>query len=77
LSTSRAASRPNFVGEDTGLLLPWSGTRGSISSRTHRASSKDDRTWIAPEIPAASTGADWLAGRDAALEAILQVVRAK
>lgn len=70
-----SGSRPNFVGEDTSLLLPWSGLRGSISSRTHRVSSADERTWIAPEMPVPATGADWLAGRDAAMDAVLRLVR--
>jgi len=70
-----SGSRPNFVGEDTSLLLPWSGLRGSLSSRTHRVSSKDERTWIPPEMPVASTGVDWLAGRDTAMDAVLRLVR--
>jgi len=69
-----SGSRPNFVGEDTPLVLPWSHTHGSISSRVHRVSSADERTWIAPEIPVPSTGADWKAGRDAAMEAVMQVI---
>ena len=70
-----SGSRPNFVGEDTSLLLPWSGLRGSLSSRTHRVSSKDERMWIPPEMPVASTGTDWLAGRDTGMDAILRLVR--
>lgn len=70
-----SGSRPNFVGEDTSLRLPWSGLRGSVSSRTHRVSSADERMWIAPEMPVPATGADWLAGRDAAMDAVLRLVR--
>lgn len=70
-----SGSRPNFVGEDASLLLPWSGLRGSVSTRTHRVSSADERVWIAPEMPVPATGADWLAGRDPALDAVLQLVR--
>ena len=69
-------SRPTFIGEDTELLLPWSGTRGSISSRLHQSSSSEERTWIAPEIPVPSRASDWLAGRDAALDAVLEVIGA-
>lgn len=70
-----SGSRPTFVGEDTQLLLPWSGTRGSVSSRLHQSSSTEERVWISPELPVPSRAADWLAGREAALEATLSVIR--
>lgn len=71
-----SGSCPNFVGEDTPLLLPWSQIRGSLSARIHASSSADERVWIAPEIPVAATGADWRAGRDAAMDAVLRTVGA-
>jgi hypothetical protein len=69
-----SASKPTFVGEDTELLLPWSGTIGSISTRLHSSYPLEERTWIAPEIPVPSLGTDWLAGKDAARDAVLAVI---
>jgi hypothetical protein len=70
-----SSSRPNFVGEDTELELPWSGVFGSISSRYWQDSDPgDDRPWIAPAIPIALTAADYLAGRDPVLEALQRIL---
>ena len=71
-----SASSPNFVGEETGLLLPYSRVRGSISTRYWQDSNPgDDRGWITPTVPVAPTAADYFAGRDAAMEAIIDVIR--
>jgi hypothetical protein len=70
-----SASSPNFVGEETTLLLPYSRVRGSISNRYWQDSQPfDQRPWITPALPVAPTAADYFSGRDAALEAILEVV---
>jgi hypothetical protein len=72
-----------FVGEPTGaapdspgdparLSLPASGLGVRISTVLWNGSDpRDPRPFIAPELPASPTFADWLAHRDAALEAIL------
>jgi hypothetical protein len=69
------ASRPNFVGEETNLLLPYSRLRGSISTRFWQDSSPgDDRRWIVPSIPVEPTAKDYFANHDAALAAILSSI---
>ena len=70
-----SSSHPDFPGEDTSLLLPWSGVHGSISSRYHMADGADTRTWIAPQIPVRLTSRDWLENRDPVLDAVLEVIR--
>ena len=70
-----SASSPNFVGEETTLILPYSRVRGSISNRYWQdAQPYDQRSWISPRLPVAPTAADYFAGRDAALEAVLEVI---
>jgi hypothetical protein len=69
-----SSSKPDFVGEDTLVRLPYSGLAASISSRRHFVDGTDTRVWIAPAIPAPPTAADYFAGRDAALDAVMEVV---
>lgn len=70
-----SSSRPNFTGEETNLLLPYSQVRGSISNRYWQDADQDDRrSWIAPDIPVTFNAADYFAGRDPALEAVVQVL---
>ena len=70
-----SSSRPNFVGEGTNLLLPYSRVRGSISNRYWQDSDPDDRRrWIAPDMPVGLTSEDYFGGRDPALQAILAVL---
>ena len=69
-----SSSKPDFVGEDTVVRLPYSGLEVSISSRRHFVDGTDVRTWIAPSIPVPPTAADYFAGRDAALDAVREVI---
>ena len=70
-----SSSSPNFVGEETSLLLPYSRVRGSISNRYWQDSQPhDQRPWITPAIPVPPTAADYFAGRDAALEAVFEII---
>lgn len=70
-----SSSRPNFAGEETALVLPYSGVRGSISNRYWQDSGPDDvRPWIAPQVPVTLSAEDYFAGRDPALEAILTII---
>ncbi|MAY03485.1 MAG: hypothetical protein CMQ38_11000 [Gammaproteobacteria bacterium] len=70
-----SASSPNFTGEETSLLLPYSRIRGSISTRYWQDSNPgDERQWIAPDVPVTVTAVDYFAGRDAALEYILGAI---
>ena len=65
-----AGSRPNFTGEDTNVLLPWSGLALSISSRWWQDSYPgDQRPYVPVAMPVAYTAADWRQGRDPVLAA--------
>ena len=70
-----SSSRPNFAGEETPLILPYSRVRGSISNLYWQDSDPDDvRPWIAPHVPVELSADDYFAGRDPALEAILAIL---
>jgi len=70
-----SASSPNFVGEETNLLLPYSRLRGSISTRYWQDSNPgDDRPWITPQVPVEPRAGDYFAGRDAAMEVIADLI---
>jgi hypothetical protein len=65
--------RPNHYGENADIILPHSGLRCTASALWWQHSSpRDDRPWIAPDIPAALWSADYAANRDPALEAIMR-----
>jgi tetratricopeptide (TPR) repeat protein len=67
-------SSPNFVGESTRVRLAYSGATVTISDIYHQSSwGMDHRRWISPHVYAPPTFADFQAGRDAALEAVLRV----
>ncbi|MEO8449509.1 MAG: hypothetical protein ABI647_06955 [Gemmatimonadota bacterium] len=71
-----SSSRPNFVGEDTEVSLPWSGIVGSLSSRYFQDSDPlDERQWIAPEIPVRLSSSDYFGNRDPVLAAVLEAIR--
>ena len=71
-----SSSSPNFTGEETELVLPWSRIAISISSRYWQDSDPgDERPWIAPDIRVTPTAKDYFAGRDAAMGAILEIIQ--
>lgn len=71
----RSSSSPNFSGEESSLVLPWSGVRGSISSRYFQDSGPlDDRSWIDVDLPVPLTAEDYFTGRDPVLESIAEVI---
>jgi hypothetical protein len=72
-----SSSRPNFVGEDTGIILPYSRMRGSASSHYHQGSnsSQDERPFIAPHIPVALSAADYFANRDPVMSTLAELFR--
>ncbi len=70
-----SSSRPDFPGEETPLVLPWSGIHGSLSSRWHMVDGADTRVWIAPDIPVRLTSRDYFTNRDPVLEEVLEVMR--
>lgn len=66
-------SSPNFIGEDTELVLPYSKLVASISDIEWVSSwPLDYRTWIPPTLYVPRRFADHAAGRDACLEEILR-----
>ncbi|MGE0592639.1 MAG: hypothetical protein AB7G23_10580 [Vicinamibacterales bacterium] len=70
-----SASSPNFVGEETNVILPWSRVAASISNRYWQESSPTDtRQWIAPDIPVALSSKDYFSGRDPVLEVLRRVI---
>lgn len=71
-----SSSRPNFVGEETGTILPYSGMRGSASSQYQQGTTfQDERPFIAPHIPVALTSVDYFANRDPVMRALEALVR--
>lgn len=70
-----SSSSPNFSGEETNLLLPYSRVRGSISNRYWQDSDPDDvRPWIFPAVPVELTSNDYFSGRDTVMEAIQKII---
>lgn len=67
-----SSSRPNFVGEENPVLLPWSGALCSISNRYHETIPGDTRVWIAPAIKVDLASADYFANRDPVMDAVLK-----
>jgi hypothetical protein len=70
-----SSSRPNFVGEENNLVLPWSGAIVSISNRYHENIPGDTRRWIEPDIRVELGSRDYFAGRDPVLEKVLALNR--
>lgn len=66
-------SRPNHVGEDSFYLLAYSKLAVSVASRYFQTSEPtDDRIWIAPHVAVPVTAEGFFAGRDVALEQIIE-----
>ena len=65
-----SSSKPNFVGEENDLVLPWSGAIVSISNRYHENIPGDKRGWIEPDIRVDLSSADYFANRDPVLERV-------
>jgi len=67
-----SSSRPNFVGEESPVQLPWSGAIGSISDQYHESIPGDTREWIAPVIRYDPSARDYFANRDPLLDMVLR-----
>lgn len=67
-----SSSKPNFVGEENEVVLPYSGARGSISNRYHENIPGDTRKWIAPELEVPLSSKNYFENRDPVLEAVLR-----
>jgi hypothetical protein len=68
-----SSSSPTFVGEDTLVVLPYSGTAGSISSRYHQYGI-DRRIWIAPDIPVALSSQAYFSNQDPVLDEVVRAI---
>jgi hypothetical protein len=69
-------SRPNFVGESTYIVMPYSKLRVYCSSRYwQHVVSTDRRNWVPPQIAAELSSEDFLDNRDPCLEAILKRIK--
>lgn len=66
-----SSSKPNFVGEENNLVLPWSGAMISISNRYHENIPGDKRQWIEPDIKIDLSSREYFTGRDPVLERVL------
>jgi hypothetical protein len=66
-----SSSRPNFVGEDNRVELPWSGLHVSLSNRYHETIPGDARAWIEPQLRVELGSRDYFANRDPILDAVL------
>lgn len=70
-----SASRPNFIGEETSVELPWSRIRGSISTRYWQDSDPTDhRQWIYPDVPIGLNSKAYFANHDPVLEAVRAII---
>jgi hypothetical protein len=72
-----SSSRPNFVGEETPVELPWSGAIGSISDEYHETIPGDKREWIEPDIKLVLSSRDYFANRDPLLDKVLADARTR
>ncbi len=72
-----SSSKPNFVGEETPVMLPWSGAIGSISDQYHETIPGDTREWIEPDIKLSLSSTDYFANRDPLLEKVLADAKRK
>lgn len=66
-----SSSKPNFVGEENGIVFPYSGAIGSVSNRYHEIIPGDGRRWIEPQIKVELSSRDYFVGRDPVLDAVL------
>ena len=67
-----SSSKPNFVGEENEVVLPYSGARGSISNRYHESIPGDTRKWIEPELKVQLSSKDYFGNNDPVLAAVLK-----
>jgi hypothetical protein len=64
-------ARPNSYGDSRKVRLPHTGLTLRISTLYWQSDPRDQRPWIAPQLPVAATAEDMLAGRDPVLETVL------
>lgn len=70
-----SSSKPNFLGEETHVVLPFSRVHGSISTMYWQDSDPgDERRWIAPHVPVTLSSSDYFGNHDPAMAAVLRVI---
>jgi tetratricopeptide (TPR) repeat protein len=70
-------SCPNFVGESTYIVLPYSKFKVYCSSRYwQHVVSTDHRKWVQPQIAAELSSRDFVENRDPCMDAILERIKA-
>lgn len=71
-----SGGKPSTHGNESPIVLPWSGLQGAVSAVYWQiGDARDKRLWIAPQIFVPPTTQDWLDNRDSPLSAILQHLR--
>jgi hypothetical protein len=73
-----SGSRPNFVGESTYIVLPYSKLRVYCSSRYWQyGDSVDTREWVQPQIAVQQSSKDFFENRDPVLDVIVERIKAQ
>lgn len=67
----RSSSKPNFVGEEHEVMLPYSGARGSISNRYHESIPGDTRNWIEIDLPVQLYSSEYFTNQDPVMDKVI------
>jgi hypothetical protein len=69
-----SGSRPNHVGDDTLVTLPYSGISGSLACAFHQTGFRDVRDWIAPSIPVVLSSQEYFSQEDPIMGTIMTYI---
>ena len=73
-----SGSRPNFTGESSRVVLPYSGLGMSISSRYWQDSWPEDRRqWVSVQVPTPLSSTDYFSNHDPSLSALREILTGK
>jgi len=71
----RSRGRPNTHGDESQVILPYSGlTVGLSSAYWQQSHPRDERRWIAPDVPVELDSKEYFANKDPILEAIKSIL---
>jgi len=71
-----SGGKPNTHGDESHVILPYSGLHAGLSAVYWQISSpRDTRVWIAPEIPVEISAKDYFANRDPAMETLTTIIQ--
>lgn len=70
-----SGSSPDHIGDDTLVVLPYSGITGSIACAVHQTNFRDLRPWIPPDVPVPLSSSDYFAQKDPAMAVIRLLIR--